>query len=203
MMKMFALGLALAAASILCADQLALKTGSILQGAFLGGDARTVRFAVGDQVRTISVSDIQSLAFGDAPNNVQSGDATRTDRSALLDQVPSPGVFTLAASTNIIVNTEESLIPSKTKTVYRATVDSPIYIGQKLVIPKGTPCEIVSVPRPPEYMPWDLVLRLESITLNGRRFGVDSDMYAIGTKWKRNVKVPFLLHSPLHITLGS
>ena len=202
-MKIFMLWLALAGATSLCGDQLTLKTGSTLQGAYLGGDPRTVRFAVGDQVRTVLVGDIQSIAFGDAPSSVQSNDTSRPARSGLLDQVTSPGVFTLAASTNIIVNTEESLIPSKTKTVYRATVDSPIYIGQQLVIPKGTPCELVSVPKPPEYMPWDLVLRLESITLNGHRFAVDSDMYAIGTKWKRNVKVPFLLHNPLHISSGS
>ena len=202
-MKTIALWLALASATILCADQLTLKTGSMLHGAYLGGDARAVRFAVGDQVKTMSVSDIQSIVFGDSPNSIHSSDTGHTDHSALLDQVTGSGVFTLAASTNIIVNTEESLIPSKTKTVYRATVDSPIYIGQQLVIPKGTPCELVSVPRPPEYMPWDLVLRLESITLNGRRFAVDSDMYAIGTKWKRNVKVPFLLHNPLHVSMGS
>lgn len=202
-MKMFPLWLALASVTVLCADQLTLKTGSILQGAYLGGDSRTVRFAVADQVKTIPISDVQAIAFGDATNGVQSNEKNRTDRSTLLDQVAAPGVFTLAASTNIIVNTEESLIPSKTRTVYHATVDSPIYIGQTLVIPKGTPCELVSVPKPPEYMPWDLVLRLESITLNGRRFAVDSDMYAIGTKWKRNVKVPFLLHNPLHVTSGS
>lgn len=202
-MKMFPLWLALASVTVLCADQLTLKTGSILQGAYLGGDSRTVRFAVADQVKTIPVSDIQSIAFGDATNGVQSNEKNHIDRSTLLDQVTAPGVFTLAASTNIIVNTEESLIPSKTRTVYRATVDSPIYVGQTLVIPKGTPCELVSVPKPPEYMPWDLVLRLESITLNGHRFAVDSDRYAIGTKWKRNVKVPFLLHNPLHVSMGS
>src|SRR5436305_10625784 len=178
-MKAFMLWLAIASLVRLCADQLTLKTGSTLQGAYLGGDPRTVRFAVGDQVRTVLVGDIQSIAFGDAPSSVQSNDTSRPGRSGLLDQITSPGVFTLAASTNIIVNTEESLIPSKTKTVYRATVDSPIYIGQQLVIPKGTPCELVSVSKPSEYMPWDLVLRLESITLNGHRFAVDSDMYAI------------------------
>jgi hypothetical protein len=202
-MKSYLVVAALTGTAVLSADQLTLKNGSVLDGSFLGGDARTIRFTVENQVKTFQLNDVRSVGFGDAQSNTPASDARREDRTSLLDQVASPGIFTLATSTNIIVNTEESLIPSKTKTTYRATVDSPIYIGQQLVIPKGTPCELVSVPKPAEFMAWDLVLRLESITLNGRRFAVDSDQYAIGVKWKRNAKIPFLLHSPLHINLGS
>ena len=202
-MKLSVLIMMLSGSAVLLCDQMTLKNGSVLDGSYLGGDARSIRFAVGDQVKTFQLNDVRSIGFGDAQSSAPAADGKQKDRSSLQDQIASPGIFTLAASTNIIVNTEESLIPSKSKSTFRATVDSPIYIGQQLVIPKGTPCELVSVPKPAEFMAWDLVMRLESITLNGRRFAVDSDQYAIGIKWKRNVKVPFLLRSPLHINLGS
>lgn len=194
--------LILVGAVTLLGDQLVLKSGAVLKGSYLGGDTRSVRFAVGDQVKTFQTSDIRSIGFGDAQDGVSTSPDGSDHRSLLNQQVESR-VFVLAASTNIIVNTEEALIPAKNKTIYRATVDSPIYVGQQLVIPKGTPCELATVPKPPQYMPWDLVLRLESITINGRRFSVDSDQYAIKTKFKSNVKVPFLLRNPLHLTLGT
>jgi len=37
------------------ADQITFQNGQMLEGTFVGGDSRTVRFASGDQVRTYSV----------------------------------------------------------------------------------------------------------------------------------------------------
>lgn len=57
---MFAL---LAAASLLQADTLILRNGSRVEGSFLGGDGRSVRFLVGSQVSTYYVPDIESIRF--------------------------------------------------------------------------------------------------------------------------------------------
>lgn len=135
-MKFFLFMTALTATAVLSADQLTLKNGSVLNGSFLGGDARAIRFAVENQVKTFQLADVRSVAFGDAQSNTPAAAGRREDRTSLEDRSVSPAIFTLSTSTNIIVNTEESLIPSKTKTTYRATVDSPIYIGQQLVIPR-------------------------------------------------------------------
>jgi hypothetical protein len=170
------------------ADQVVLRDGATVKGSYLGGDARTVRIAVGDDVKSYPVNAIRSLNFG-----------VEQSSSAAVNPGSTPSAVVLPAFTNIIVNTIDPLLPGNQ--TFRATIDSPIYSGQQLVIPKGSPCVLVSVPKPKRAAPWDLVLELQSITINGQKFVVDSDQYAIRTKLKGNVKVPFLLKDPLHLTL--
>jgi hypothetical protein len=47
------------------ADTVTLRNGETIQGTYLGGTARQVRFEVGNQVRTLEIDRIQSLTFGD------------------------------------------------------------------------------------------------------------------------------------------
>lgn len=190
------IGLILAGGAILSADQIVLKNGTTVVGEYLGGDTRTVRIAVSDRVNTYSVSDIRSISFGTESVN------SKDPQTHPAGPSETPPVVVLPAFTGIIVNTVDPLLPGINKT-FRATVDSPIYSGQQLVVPKGSPCVLVSVPKPQAAAPWDLVLELQSITINGRKYAVDSDQYACRTKFKGNVKVPFLLKDPLHVNLGS
>jgi hypothetical protein len=53
-------------AALLGADTLLLKNGSIIDGQFVGGDGRSIRFTVGNQVNTYNVVDVDSLRFGSA-----------------------------------------------------------------------------------------------------------------------------------------
>lgn len=46
------------------ADTLTLKSGATVHGTYLGGSAREVRMAVGDQVQTYQVGDVASITFG-------------------------------------------------------------------------------------------------------------------------------------------
>jgi hypothetical protein len=48
----------------LSGDTVTLKNGQHLDGSFLGGDTRNIRFAVGSEVRTIAVPDIAMIQFG-------------------------------------------------------------------------------------------------------------------------------------------
>lgn len=67
-----------AAMSLLNADTLLLRNGTRVEGTFMGGDARSVRFAVGSQVNSYAVGDVDSVSFvnddhasaapGDVPN---------------------------------------------------------------------------------------------------------------------------------------
>src|SRR5271170_4063032 len=50
--------------SLCSADTLTLRSGSVINGQYLGGDARHIRMAIGDHVDTF---DVGSLQFGDAP----------------------------------------------------------------------------------------------------------------------------------------
>ncbi len=50
----------------LFADTVTFQDGRSVNGSYLGGDARTVRVAVGDRVETYSVSDVRNITFGSA-----------------------------------------------------------------------------------------------------------------------------------------
>jgi len=82
--------LGIALALVLCAvgyaDVITLKNGRVINGTYLGGDARQVRVAEGDQVETLPVSDIARIEFGN-------GDATPAPASdrPVLRRAPSSG----------------------------------------------------------------------------------------------------------------
>ena len=46
------------------ADTLILRNGSMVQGSYLGGTSRQIKFVVDDQVRTYDVGDVKTLRFG-------------------------------------------------------------------------------------------------------------------------------------------
>jgi hypothetical protein len=55
----------IAAIATMCsADSLTLRSGRVVHGQFLGGDARQIRMAVGDRVDTFDVADVSNLQFG-------------------------------------------------------------------------------------------------------------------------------------------
>lgn len=60
-MRILTMLLLLAGASY--ADTVTLRDGRTVLGSFLGGDARTVRFAVGDRVETYSIGDVTNISF--------------------------------------------------------------------------------------------------------------------------------------------
>ncbi len=68
----------LAIAALGVADTLTLRSGQVVRGQYLGGDARHVKMAVGDRVDTYSIDDVSDLAFG-GPQR-QSFEDRRNDR---------------------------------------------------------------------------------------------------------------------------
>ena len=53
-------------ANCVMADTVFFRDGHTVKGSFVGGDARTIRVAVGDRVETIRLADVDRIAFGDA-----------------------------------------------------------------------------------------------------------------------------------------
>ncbi len=47
------------------ADTVFFRDGHTVNGSFVGGDARTIRVAVGDRVETIRVADVDRISFGE------------------------------------------------------------------------------------------------------------------------------------------
>src|SRR5579862_8582949 len=52
-----------ALATICSADSLTLRSGRVIDGQFLGGDARQIRMAVGDRVETFAIDEVSNLQF--------------------------------------------------------------------------------------------------------------------------------------------
>ena len=57
--------------TLLGADTLVLRNGTRVDGSFLGGDNRSVRFATGSQVNTYYLQDVKSLQFNESPDGSQ------------------------------------------------------------------------------------------------------------------------------------
>jgi hypothetical protein len=58
------------AANNAVADTVFFHDGHTMSGSFVGGDARTIRMAVGDRVETIRVADVDRISFGDSDQAV-------------------------------------------------------------------------------------------------------------------------------------
>jgi hypothetical protein len=87
----------MALALLLCAaayaDVITLKNGRVINGTYLGGDARQVKVAEGDQVETFQVSEIARIEFGNgAGSPAPSSDrpVLRRAGSASSDNAPPP-----------------------------------------------------------------------------------------------------------------
>jgi len=52
-------------ANTIMADTVFFRDGHTVNGSFVGGDARTIRVAVGDRVETIRVADVDRISFGE------------------------------------------------------------------------------------------------------------------------------------------
>jgi len=150
--------LVLAAAVIASADTLTLRNGQVLNGDYVGGDARHIKFAVGDRVDTYSVDDIESLRFrlGDRLTSDSAGprDYSRDpapppppppDRSGFQRQSSQPAPDAVAgiqipAGTPITVRMIDRVDSEQTRLgeTFRASVDEPVMVNGQTVITRGS-----------------------------------------------------------------
>jgi hypothetical protein len=119
-------------------DTITLQTGRRIDGAFLGGDSRTVRFAVGDQVVSYNLNEIKDLEFG--PSGVSS---TADAPGALASPIQSVYSATVPAGARLQVRLIDK-VDSKTDSVgktYRASLDRPFVSGSTVLLPTG--CDVL------------------------------------------------------------
>ena len=80
---------ALLAAAFCSADTLTLRSGRVITGQYLGGDARHIRMAVGDRVDTFNVEDVGDLEFsGEARQGPPPSPSPDAGRSPGFAQAP-------------------------------------------------------------------------------------------------------------------
>jgi len=139
--------LSVAVAVLACADTLTLRNGQVVHGDYIGGDARHVRFTVGDRVETYAVDDIDSVHFGGGGQ----GQESRSVAPQAPPQAPPPAGFAqqvqpppsngmqIPVGTQITIRMIDSINSEQSRLgeTFRASVDEPVIVNDQTVLPRG------------------------------------------------------------------
>jgi len=133
----------LLATSILWADSLELKNGSVIYGRFLGGTENAISFRVGSSVQRYNRADIVSLKFdserapSDAP--VQPGTLSSEPPTPAYSNPNTSAYVTIPAGTRFSVRTIDGVDSSKDAvgTRFAASLEEPLVVDSNVVVAKG------------------------------------------------------------------
>lgn len=183
----------LAAAALASADTITLRNGSRLDGTFVGGDSRSVRFAVGNQVNTYSLTDIQSIEFsGNSPQSAAypaeppySPSAPEAPAAPAPPSAPAapavadagPAEMQIPAGTQLVVRLIDAVDSDRDALGqrYRASLDQPVYVNGEMIIPRGADviAQLIDSQQSGKIKGrTSLTLELKSIVVNGRQYGI-------------------------------
>ncbi len=171
------------------ADILHLRDGRKVEGTFLGGDSRTVRFILQDgQVESFAITDAESIIFG-----TQAGSAA----SSVPTPTPAPAdPYTVPHGTVLVVRMIDSVDSDVNKPgeTFRATLEEPIAVGENILAPKDTPVavQLVHVKQSGQLRgEEEIALQLRSITVNSRTYSLASEFAEVASegKGKESAKV--------------
>jgi hypothetical protein len=144
-----------AAIACLCAaDTMTLRSGRVVVGQYLGGDARHIRMAVGDHVDTFNIEDVGDIEFGGdthtaapplqsqapPPAPIAPPAAPLQDRGYTPPPAPTPVAgIQIPPGTAITVRMIDAVDSDKAHLgqTFRASVDEPVSINGQVVIPRG------------------------------------------------------------------
>ncbi len=177
------------------ADTLTLRSGRVITGQYLGGDALRIRMAIGDHVDTFNVEDVGDLEFGgnappapqppppDQSQGQHQGPGFRTSQpppardQGFAQQPPPPAMpvsgVQIPSGTPITVRMIES-VDSKVAHLgqtFRASVDEPVLVNGQTVIPRGADAvaKLVEDQQSGKFEGKTiLTLALTDITINGQ-----------------------------------
>jgi hypothetical protein len=140
----------LAIAALSGADTLTLRSGQVVRGEYLGGDARHIKMAVDDRVETYSVEDVADLSFGGGQRTSSDNDRRNADRrdNGLRDAppagqpvAPAPATtgMVIPAGTSITVRMIDAVNSQQTRLgeTFRASIDEPVMVDGQVAIPRG------------------------------------------------------------------
>jgi hypothetical protein len=177
----------LLAATALTADTLRLRNGSRVEGTFLGGDTREVRFLGPDgSMKTYSVSDVSGIDFvasetasssSPAKSNVTAATSTRpaASGSASSSSSTSASALTVPSGTVITVRMIDSIDTDVTGAGerFRASIDDPVVVDGKVVIPRNADAtvQVMRVEQSGRISGSDeIALKLYDVTVSGRSY---------------------------------
>jgi len=175
-------------ANTVMADTVFFRDGHTVNGSFLGGDARTIRVAVGDRVETIRLADVDRISFGE-PQQAYAPPVLRTppeepqyrpapappprrDEFSDRGMIPSGTVLTIRMVDS--VDSQRDYVGQ----TFQASLDEPVLDpGGRTVVPRGADVVVKLVDDVQSgKIEGRTVLTLDIVSLrvNGREVDVDT-----------------------------
>lgn len=206
----------IAVAALGAADTLTLRSGQVVRGEYLGGDARHVRMAVGDRVETYSIEELADLQFGatqkfsgdrrdydrrDSDRDSDRRDSGIREAPALnppADTVSQPSMAgtVIPVGTSITIRMIDSINSDQTRLgeTFRASVDEPVSVDGQVVIARGGDA-VVKLVEDKESGKLEgravLTLVLQQVMSNGRMIDLSTGdvSQSSGSRGARSAKV--------------
>jgi len=181
-------------ANTVLADTVFFRDGRSINGSFVGGDARTIRVAVGDRVETIRVADVDRISFGE-PEQSYAPPVLRTPPPEEPNYRPAPPPPPPPPSARREDYGERGVIPSGTVLsirmvdsvdserdyvgqTFQASLDEPVLDpGGRTIVPRGADVVVKLVDDVQSgKIEGRTVLTLDivSLRINGREVEVDT-----------------------------
>jgi len=180
-----------AGAGALVADTVQLRNGRRVEGAFVGGDTRQVRLLGSDgQVQNISISEIESISFGQAAASTPAPPrAAAPDRTLAQRPPTSSGTSRVVVPAGTVMTVR--MIDSVDSEVagagerFRASLDDPLQVGSQVIAPRGADVtvQLVRVEQSGRLSGRDeIALDLYEITINGKKYPVATSYAEVQSK---------------------
>jgi hypothetical protein len=179
------------AASIVQADSLELKNGSLIKGRFVGGTDTEINFQVGSSVEKYSVADIVSLKFDSdrGPSDLStSANSSLSNGPAMAEHANDTTVFVMIpAETRITVRTIDGIDSAKNHVGdrFQASLEEALVVDGNIVVAKGADVYgrlAESKPSGTFTGRSELRLELTSIVVNGQTIPVVTGEYELSGK---------------------
>ena len=179
------------------ADTLHLKDGSNVDGTFLGGDSRQVKFLRSNgSVKNYSVSDVAELTFGDTPAAASKNDSIaaprpvpRADRAAArnTNNPPRRSSVTIPQGTVVTVRLIDSIDADVTGVGerFRASIEEAVIVDGREVITTSDDAfvQVARVEQAGRIRGKDEIsLELAAVEVNGREYELDTNYAELASK---------------------
>jgi len=185
--------LALPWRQVAMADTLELRTGQIVQGKFLSGSTKNIRFQVSGQEQVFATQDVLNIGFSE-PAAAPSPDPQPTPPTQPnLPPVTSPSVsngapsIIVPAGTTVFVRMIDGVDSSQNRIgdTFRASLESALVVGDTVVAPKGADAygKLTQAKAAGSVSGGaELTLELTGIRVGGRIVPLDSTDYDVAGK---------------------
>lgn len=168
------------------ADTLTLKTGSVVEGTYLGGNSRDVKFVGADgKVGSYSVDSVASLRFGDTAPIASAVSAPRP----ITAPRPAAGAAMIPDGTVLTVRMIDS-IDSDVAAVgdrFRASLDEALVVNGRELAPRGADAtvQLAKVDQAGRIRGREeIAIELASVMINGQETTITSNFAELSSKSK-------------------